>query len=164
MEIALAAVAVLGALVGTALGAWLNARSAAQIEARRAREIEQRRRQETRGAARLVYSELGAAAIAAESDARALFVLGIRSISTDAWISYRAVLAAELPDEVYDVVAEACTKLTWLVTMLSRDVGPGDVPDEMAASLKEVEQVCRQAQDALVPLAYPDYKAASPDE
>lgn len=159
MTIALAILSVLGTLGGTALGAWLHARTATALEERRTRAEALRRASEIRAAARLVYTALGAGALAAGSDAKRRSTAGLGTLSTDAWSKYQAILAAELPDDVYGVVSDACTKLNWTLALATAiDADGDDLPDadELFDMLKLIERICHEAQNSLAPIAYPE--------
>jgi hypothetical protein len=160
VTIALAILSVLGTLGGTALGAWLHARTATALEERRTHAEALRRASEIRAAARLVSTALSAGALAAASDAKRRSTAGLGTLSTDAWSKYQAILAAELPDDVYGDVSDACTKLDWTLTLADAidahddDDLPDD--DELFEMLQLMERICRQAEDSLAPFAYPE--------
>jgi hypothetical protein len=108
-----------GALLGVALGAWLNAHGSERAEARRDEKDDLRRRLELRAAARLVYTDLRAAELAASSDASRRSVAALGSLTVDAWPTYRHALAGELSDAAYDEISEACNKVVWTVELMA---------------------------------------------
>jgi len=151
----------LGALLGVGLGAWLNARTSERAEMRRDAEDERRRQFEVRAAARLVYTDLRTAELAASSDASRRSAAALSTLTVDAWPTYRQLLASELPDAAYDEVSEACIKIIWTLDLMAA-IADADKPppDELFEStLPEMTAILHRAEDALSQLAYPEFTA-----
>jgi hypothetical protein len=138
-----ALIGVFGALLGVAFTEWRGG----QKEKRGAEE-------RLRGAARMIWAELGMAAITADTD-RPFFVLA--TLPRTAWQAHGADLACALSDDDFYVVVEAAAKVE-----ASRSLGVSvtdpraKVQDPPADLLRDLARICRRAQDVLSPLAYPD--------
>jgi hypothetical protein len=122
------------------------------------REQEMRRRHEIRAAARLVHTDLGAAELAAASDAKNRSVAALSALSPDAWTTHRGLLASELSDAAYDTVADACMKVLLTVTIAAQITTlDEDLPAELFdKTLQEMQAILRGARETLAPVAYPD--------
>jgi hypothetical protein len=138
-----ALIGVFGGLVGVII-----------TEVRRARSEERRAKERLRGAARMIWAELGIAAATVETD-RPFFVLATLPIA--AWQAHGPDIARALSDDDFYVVVEATAKVE-----AARSLG-GSVTDRRAKvhgppadKLAELGEMCRRAQDVLSPLAYPN--------
>jgi hypothetical protein len=140
------------ALVATAFGAWLTGRQTANLNAQRTREEERRRSLEVVAAGRLVWFELGMAAVSAESAFTNKNLHSLKGIPRTAWATHGALLAADLPDDVFAPLAEVMARLGSSVQMLDGTQILAAAMEEHGAGLQALEtlgHLCRAAQDTL---------------
>jgi len=168
-----AMLAVLGsitaALLGGIVGATIEGRSARRIDQERETRNRVRRQVEIRAAARLVFTDLEIARLKLEGALDQGRLVVITEVPTAAWRAHGVLLAADLPADDYDAVAEACAKVAvWesgtgagapsagLLSEIDLAEYPG-----MRDAVENLLGMCLRACEVLHPLAY---GAARPDD
>lgn len=137
-----ALIGVFGALLGVILTEW-----------RRAKREQRNAEERLRGAARMISAELGIAAGIVEID-RPYFILA--TLPSAAWQAHGADLARALSDDDFYVVVEAAAKVEAARSLGISVTDPrAKVHGPPADDLAPLGEMCRHAQDALRPLAYP---------
>lgn len=150
-------------MLGAAVGGLIAGGVALRIEAKRDERDRERRKVEVRAAARLVFTDLEVARLALEHALAQEKVIGTNTVPTAAWRAHGVLLAAALPSDDYDAVAEACAKVAvWVCGVGGMPtLAPGLVPDidlsenpDARGAIENLLGMCLRAREILHRIAY----------
>ena len=140
------------ALSATWFGAWLSRRQTAAFNAQQAAEDARRHNREVVAAARLVWFELGAAAFSIEAAESTMNLVSLRGVPRTAWATHGALLAADLPPDVFAPLAEVMARLAAITGMIvGAEITATAIADhdEARRVLGVLREACRAAQETL---------------
>ena len=137
------------AIVGATLGAWFTVFLTERRDQARRAEDRERQLREVKGAARLVWWELEKVAVHASAAVQRGDIEALSASSQVAWAAHGAVLAAELPSDGFELIADAMSRSAEIGELLRS--GKTDAAKERAASLM---RMARKGQSLIANYAF----------